>query len=92
MAGTPFGTQCNGQLCSDRLDLTGTGLELVATDWFSIFLTGSYARSYTSLSEVVAVGTVAPVSPVPLPGAALLFGSALLGTLGLKRRKAVLKG
>lgn len=29
------------------------------------------------------------VAPVPVPGAAWLFGSALLGLLGLKKRKAV---
>lgn len=29
------------------------------------------------------------ISPVPLPGAAILFGSALLGFFGFKRRRAV---
>ena len=35
------------------------------------------------------IASIAPVSPVPLPGAALLFGSALLGMLGFRARRKV---
>ncbi|OAI20268.1 hypothetical protein A1359_21230 [Methylomonas lenta] len=76
--------------------------EGIATNWFGLtgyqYLTGqgvnSYNGSYVVNAEtLVNVETfglinVAPVTSVPLPGAAWLFGPALLSVFRLKRRSA----
>jgi hypothetical protein len=57
--------------------LTGHGFDATDVNWsFSSSSTTSYSM------------TVSSVSPVPVPAAAWLFGSGLLGLVGVARRKA----
>jgi probable HAF family extracellular repeat protein len=59
------------------------------------YLTTAY--SINNLGQITGVGTIkgqvhaflaTPIAPVPIPGAALLLGSSLLGIVGLRRRLA----
>ena len=45
------------------------------------------SSSNISLVSTLVEGAMPPVSSVPLPGAVLLFGSGLLGLLGIARRR-----
>ena len=85
------GTEINGS------PLTGNGTGQVGNNW-TVY---SFLVSATSASTVIRFDSLsAPnnslggnldsvsVSAVPLPGAALMFGSALLGAGALRRRKA----
>ena len=55
------------------------------TNIFSLMFTGNI----DSFSDYALAGIDVELSPVPVPGAAILFGSALLGFFGFKRRRAV---
>jgi len=59
------------------------GLDFIAD---SVMIDFSSNNSWLLLDEVSFAGLAAP-SPVPLPAAAWLFGSALLGLIGYSRRK-----
>ncbi len=58
------------------IGLSGTGFDYLA-----------YSIDVNSLGQVVDAGVVNTTSVVPLPAAAWLFGSAILGLLGVARRK-----
>ena len=58
------------------IGLSGTGFDYLA-----------YTIDVNSLGQVVDAGVVNTASVVPLPAAAWLFGSAILGLLGVARRK-----
>ena len=58
------------------IGLSGTGFDYLA-----------YTIDVNSLGQVVDAGVVNTTSVVPLPAAAWLFGSAILGLLGIARRK-----
>ena len=58
------------------IGLSGTGFDYLA-----------YSIDVNSLGQVVDAGVVNTASVVPLPAAAWLFGSAILGLLGVARRK-----
>ena len=58
------------------IGLSGTGFDYLA-----------YTIDVNSLGQVVDAGVVNTTSVVPLPAAAWLFGSAILGLLGVARRK-----
>ena len=58
------------------IGLSGTGFEYLA-----------YNIESNSLGQVINTGVVNTTSVVPLPAAAWLFGSAILGLLGVARRK-----
>jgi hypothetical protein len=53
--------------------------------------TSPFSYSPAMVDEVYAVWTPAAVSAVPLPAAAWLFGSALLGLIGWKRKSSATK-
>ncbi len=57
--------------------LTGHGFDATDVNW-----------SFSSSSTTSFSMTVSSVSPVPVPAAAWLFGSGLLGLVGIARRKA----
>lgn len=65
--------------------------EVMADLSFLIFApTGTRHGAYPGLDNVSLVGpTVPATSAVPVPAAAWLFGSALLGFFGFSRRKAI---
>lgn len=56
------------------------------TGWFTGLVAGLYSLKVV-LSGASAYSATASVSAVPLPGALVLFGSALLGAGALRRRK-----
>jgi len=58
------------------IGLSGTGFEYLA-----------YNIESNELGQVINTGVVNTTSVVPLPAAAWLFGSAILGLLGIARRK-----
>ncbi len=48
-----------------------------------------FSGNLDSFSDYALAAIDVEISPVPVPGAAILFGSALLGFFGFKRRRAV---
>ena len=60
------------------------GLDYSATD----LTFDSFNFSFVSTGQLAGTWTTATISPVPVPAAAWLFGSGLLGLVGLARRKA----
>lgn len=93
--GQPAGTNgisafWNGNLLQD---ITAAGTTVNNWVLYKFLVTGtgsdqlSFAATGTSDSLGGNIDAVA-LSAVPLPGAALLFGSSILGFLGVKRRKA----
>lgn len=69
---------------SGSVSLDTLGLTTGETYNFDLF----FAERHTVLSQFSASTSIAlePTPPVPVPGAVWLFGSGLLGLLGLKRR------
>ena len=69
------------------------GDNLLAGGFYATGFTGNniYSLLFTgnidSFSDYALAGIDVELSPVPVPGAAILFGSALLGFFGFKRRK-----
>ena len=74
-----FSASGSSVLSTDLLSaigLSGTGFEYLA-----------YNIESNELGQVINTGVVNTTSVVPLPAAAWLFGSAILGLLGIARRK-----
>ena len=51
-----------------------------------VFVPGP-VEDYMAVIRTFADGSTTMMSPVPIPGAAILFGSGLLGLVGIRRRK-----
>lgn len=81
----------HGQTLSFRL--SAVGQDLAVEDFHFLSLPGGGAGSYVMASHIQNMPVsgsslwVGTVTPVPLPAAALLFGSGLLGLVGALRRK-----
>ncbi len=63
------------------------GLELTTADSFSLTGATGISFSTTTNSHVDEMRIITAASPVPVPAAVWLFGSALLGLTGMSRRK-----
>lgn len=56
--------------------------------WSDLTPSGGYSYSNFYLDKVELNTVSAPIAPVPVPAAAWLLGSGLLGLFGLQRKKA----
>ena len=81
----------NAQTLSFRLSAVGQNLDVSDFNFLSLpgggtgsYVMASHIQNMPSSGSAVWVGTVAPV---PLPAAALLFGSGLVGLAGALRKK-----
>jgi hypothetical protein len=82
----------NGGADADLLDLTGLA-GMLTTNGTEIFQDGSLILNYLNIEEIKGLvsGPESPESPspIPVPAAVWLFGTALIGLVGFsKRRKA----
>jgi len=59
----------------------------MAAGYYSVFLSGANDIAKVGSGYVDVSLSAAPASPVPVPGAVWLFGSALIGLTGIARRK-----
>lgn len=76
----------NSMMATDSLTYSITGQSAY---WYSdLSPWGGYRTSTFYLDKVVLNTASAPVAPVPVPAAAWLLGSGLLGLFGLQRKKA----
>lgn len=83
--GTNFGTGGFAEIDYSDPGLGITSLLFSGTNyWFN-----DYALAGINIELSSGTETDVALSPVPIPGAAILFGSALLGFFGFKRRRAV---
>jgi len=95
-----FGAEKTGEkaviINSNDVTKTVTGGNGVAGGFFSVEYTAVEGGGLTSIllkgyrdcfSDFALAGLEIAPSPVPIPGAAILFGSALLGFFGFKRRR-----
>ena len=93
----------NGSILSFRLSSSGNNLDTANFNLLS--LPGGGTGSFTLASHIQAlpgamgytgnsawVGTPVPAAPVPLPAAAVLFGTGLVGLFGAARKKFTVKG
>ncbi|MFC1772645.1 VPLPA-CTERM sorting domain-containing protein [Pseudomonadota bacterium] len=82
---TQFGLQniSSPWLINDRVTITGSGLDGLVTDTIKISLI-TYDIDRFPIAEIVIDGQVA----VPIPPALYLFGTGLIGLVGMARRKA----
>jgi hypothetical protein len=81
----------NGDPITWNLDLAALGLLSALNSsngfWLELGFGSDYFTSASNTPEFLSVGLT--VSPVPLPSAVWLFGSALLGFIGMSRRTRV---
>jgi hypothetical protein len=87
---TPVSTGSTGQTGYSELlwwipDSTATGIEVGDFTWYGAVRAGSTAGTWQDVTTGIA-STSPPV--VPIPGAAWLLGSGLVGLIGLGRRRA----
>ncbi len=88
-ANNPFGTAGLTYLAHDGTvdGLSGLTFLAEANQVYSIYLGGSGVGRWNA--NVADYSLAISTAPVPVPGAVWLFGSALAGLVGLRRRKAV---
>lgn len=70
----------------DQSEWLATGTPGYETNGFYTLVIGAHGGT-GSVDDAVVYDVLVTTSPVPVPGAVWLFGSALAGFLGLKRRK-----
>lgn len=85
LPGVPFGLSGAVQLVNDRFILSGTSVDSLVTDRFTISSVSAPRLSDRfSITEIVVYGSTATV---PVPAAFWLFASGLLGLIGVSKRK-----
>lgn len=85
------GSAFRGNPGAERILDTGLPTDLTGTVAFSIFATGSENGSGVAANATWRIDNftlTGDVAPVPVPGAVWLFGSAVAGLVGLRRRGA----
>jgi hypothetical protein len=82
-----LGTTADWNLLDDQLALRASEVETYGIAFTDATAMQDAAYYYRMNISLVAAGASAPVSEVPVPAAAWLFGSALLGLAGVGRKR-----
>jgi len=87
VTGSAVGNTCNG--CSnDSAGNVVLNYANLAAGYYTLVISGVASSNVVAgLNNGVSIGGSAFVSPVPLPGAVLLFGSGVVGLVAFSRRK-----
>lgn len=85
--GTELSNACvSGAVDTARIDPDGVIFDFVGTGGVGTFFQEDGALPFTQTRYTINIGALA--SPVPVPAAAWLFGSAVLGLVGVGRKRA----
>ena len=87
---TADGTGTATSVCTGDAQVCGGIVSgpITAGDLFSVATSGgSWTSSATQYNGLIAVDTTSTLSAIPVPAAAWLFGSALMGLVGMARRR-----
>jgi len=91
-AGALNGTQVVASSDSAGNNLNTLTFDAIAGHTYSIFIGGYRNGAWGDTVDGYQLGISQSTSPVPVPAAAWLFGSAMLSLLGVNRRKLTRKG
>ena len=86
LGSTDFGPSCFSGLCNDRVNLVGTGLDLLATNSVTLSgFTGGWFGSFNA-GEITVDGAAAMPVPEPETFALMLAGLGVVATMARRRR------
>ena len=96
-AGVAGGTNVNGTANLSNISYSGTNADLLAlfnggtgiqTMTYQFTSAASLTKLFTTNTSITSTSFSGSITPVPVPAAAWLFGSGLVGLIGVARRKA----